>query len=306
VGDSARQLVVEHLVLALGASAAGLAIGYAALASPERHRPRDSSALTGHQSGRHRRGLYGVAAAAIGRRAPDVFPVLTMLGANVLAVLREKDGPATTGRGAQSLRRTLVVTQVGLRVRAADRAGLLFATFRKVLAVGSWVRHHRRPHGESLAALLAGTGTVRRIRRFTDEALRRLRGCYRASPSVAPPTVFRSATMPARDAHSRGRVHSAKGESLIAPSAHQRCRRDTSKRNRRETRWPAAVFSDRDTESAPRVSSSSTIVSRDASGPNQDFRFGRRMYKPGDTTGDPTAITAEDRNSSPSSASCPR
>ena len=79
--------------------------------------------------------MYTFAAAIAIGLVLGLIPVAATLSANVLGVLREEGRTATTGRGAQSLRRVLVVTQVGCAFLLLIGAGLLFASFRKVLEV---------------------------------------------------------------------------------------------------------------------------------------------------------------------------
>ena len=58
-----------------------------------------------------------------------------MLPANLTVVLREEGRSGTAGRGARALRRALVVAQVAFAFVLLVGAGLLFASFRRVLAV---------------------------------------------------------------------------------------------------------------------------------------------------------------------------
>ena len=64
---------------------------------------------------------YTVAVAAAIGFVLGLIPVANVLPANLTVVLREEGRSGTAGRGARALRRTLVVAQVGVRVRAADR-----------------------------------------------------------------------------------------------------------------------------------------------------------------------------------------
>src|SRR4030095_2520723 len=80
----------------------------------------------------------------------------------------------TAGVGARTLRRALVVTQVGFAFILLVGAGLLFASFRQVLAVDPGVN----PDGVMTASITLPRARYTdddKLRGFTDEALRRLR-----------------------------------------------------------------------------------------------------------------------------------
>ena len=64
-----------------------------------------------------------------------LIPVANVLPANLTVVLREEGRSGTAGVGARTLRRALVVAQVGFAFVLLVGAGLLFASFRQVLAV---------------------------------------------------------------------------------------------------------------------------------------------------------------------------
>src|SRR4029453_16247690 len=64
-----------------------------------------------------------------------LIPVVNVLPANLTSVLREEGRGGTAGVGARTLRRALVVAQVGFAFILLVGAGLLFASFRQVLAV---------------------------------------------------------------------------------------------------------------------------------------------------------------------------
>ena len=64
---------------------------------------------------------YTVGVAAVIGLVLGLIPVANVLPANLTIVLREEGRSGTAGRGARTLRRALVVAQVGVRVRAADR-----------------------------------------------------------------------------------------------------------------------------------------------------------------------------------------
>src|SRR4029453_8037416 len=130
----ARQLAVEHVLLTLGSAVIGIAIGFAALRGmdainlqdlPRAHEIRLDAVVIANTL---------IIAAVIGLIL-GLIPAAASMSTQILSVLREEGRSSTVGRGAQSLRRALVVAQVGCAFVLLISAGLLFATFRKALAV---------------------------------------------------------------------------------------------------------------------------------------------------------------------------
>jgi len=282
----ARQVAIEHVMLALGSALAGIGIGFAALRAmntinlEELPRARDISLDAVIV-------VYTVAAAAAIGLVLGLIPVAATIGANVLTVLREEGRSATVGRGAQSLRRVLVVAQVACAFVLLVGAGLLFATFRRALAVDP---------GFTASGVLTATVALPYARyqdddarrRFTDEALRRLR----AIPGAASVGVIdnlplgNSASMSAILAEG---YQPRKGESLLAPSSvHASPGYFETMRARLVA---GRFFTDRDAKGAPQVIIVDDRLAR-RFWPNQN-PIGRRMYRPGDASNDPTAITAK-------------
>src|SRR5439155_18308258 len=104
-----------------------------------------------------------------------LIPVAAILPASLTTVLREEGRSGTSGRGARSLRRALVVAQIAFAFVLIVGAGLLFASFRQVLAVD--------PGFNADGVLTASINLPRarynddpKLRAFTDAALTRLRG----------------------------------------------------------------------------------------------------------------------------------
>jgi len=127
---------------------------------------------------------YTLIAAAVIGLVLGLIPAVASMGSQVLGVLREEGRSATVGRGAQSLRRALVVAQVGCAFVLLIGAGLLFATFRKALAVDPGFM----PAGVLTAAVSlpnARYPDAAALRRFTDEALRRVRALATVTVSGA-------------------------------------------------------------------------------------------------------------------------
>jgi predicted permease len=168
-----RQLVTESVLLTLLSAAAGLAVGYAALqllgTLNIQELPRgEEIRLDGVVVS------YTVAIAAAIGIVLGLIPVANTLPANLTSVLREEGRSGTAGRGARTLRRALVVAQVGFAFVLLIGAGLLFASFRQVLAVDPGFS----PDGVLTASVVlprARYSDDDKVRGFTSEALRRMR-----------------------------------------------------------------------------------------------------------------------------------
>jgi predicted permease len=168
-----RQLVTESVLLTLVSAAIGLLVGYATLRVlgtlniqelPRGEEIRLDGVVVAYTL---------VVAAAIGFIL-GLIPVANVLPANITSVLREEGRSGTAGVGARTLRRALVVAQVGFAFILLVGAGLLLASFRQVMAVDP---------GFTTDGVLTASITLPRarytdddkLRGFTDEALRRLR-----------------------------------------------------------------------------------------------------------------------------------
>jgi putative ABC transport system permease protein len=282
----ARQLAIEHLMLALASAVAGIGIGYAALRAmntinlEELPRARDISLDVVVVA-------YTLAAAAAIGLALGLIPVVATVGANVLTVLREEGRSATVGRGAQALRRVLVVAQVAAAFVLLIGAGLLFATFRRALAVDpGFTASGVLTAAVSLPAARYSDDDAQR--RFTDEALRRVR----ALPGAAAAGITDS--LPFGNSASMSVIlaegyQPKKGESLLAPSS---VRVSPGYFEAMRAKLVAGrFFSDRDTRDGLKVIIVDDRLAR-RFWPNQN-PIGRRMYRPGDDGDNPTAITAK-------------
>jgi predicted permease len=210
-----RQLVTESVLLTLLSACAGLLVGYAALrllgTLNIQELPRgEEIRLDGVVVG------YTLAIAAAIGFVLGLIPVANVLPANLTMVLREEGRSGTAGRGARTLRRALVVAQVGFAFVLLVGAGLLFASFRRVLAVDP---------GFNADGVLTASVTLPRsrypdddkLRTFTDEALRRLR----ALPGIAG--VGATDTIPFGNNNNDSVIlaegyQMKPGESLISPS----------------------------------------------------------------------------------------
>ena len=280
----ARQLAIEHLLLALGSAVVGIAIGYVALRAMDvvslQALPRSQDIALDTVVV-----LYTLAAAAAIGLVLGLIPVAAMLSANVLSVLREEGRTATTGRGAQSLRRGLVIAQVGCAFVLLIGAGLLFASFRRVLAVDPGFTTERVLTG---AVVLPDSRYKEpdTQRRFIDDALRRVQ----ALPGVTAAGVTDTIPLGNRASASAILAEGYKaqpGESFLAPAE---VRVSSGYFEAIGVKLVAGrFFTDRDTATSTRVIIVDDRLAR-RFWPNQD-PIGRRMYKPDDDAKDLTAVT---------------
>ena len=127
-----RQLVIEHLMLTLSSSAAGIFVAYAALRAigtlgiehlpPGAEGRIDATVVA-----------YAVALAAAIGTALGACP-LVGLPRDPVIVLRDETRTGTSRRG-KTFGRALVVTQISIAFVLLDGAGLLLASFQRVAAV---------------------------------------------------------------------------------------------------------------------------------------------------------------------------
>jgi putative ABC transport system permease protein len=228
---------------------------------------------------------YTAITAAVIGLVLGLIPAMASMSTQVLGVLREEGRSATVGRGAQSMRRALVVAQVGCAFVLLIGAGLLFTTFRKALAVDPGFV----PTGVLTAAVSlpdSGYPDAAAQRRFTDEALRRIRALPTVTMSGATDSLPFGNNASASAILAEG-YQAKKGESVIAPNE---VRVSPGYFETMRARLVAGRFFDaRDTADAPKAIIIDDRLAR-RFWPNQD-PIGRRMYKPSDDAGDLTAIT---------------
>jgi len=280
----ARQLAIEHLLLALGSAVVGIAIGYVALRAMDvvslQALPRSQDIALDTVVV-----LYTLAATAAIGLVLGLIPMAAMLSANVLSVLREEGRTATTGRGAQSLRRGLVIAQVGCAFVLLIGAGLLFASFRRVLAIDPGFTTERVLTG---AVVLPDSRYKEpdTQRRFIDDALRRVQ----ALPGVTAAGVTDTIPLGNRASASAILAEGYKaqpGESFLAPAE---VRVSSGYFEAIGVKLVAGrFFTDRDTATSTRVIIVDDRLAR-RFWPNQD-PIGRRMYKPDDDAKDLTTVT---------------
>ena len=214
-GQVARQLVVEGTVLTLLAAGVGLALATMALRTLGAFDLGDLP----YGSGIGIDGavvLFVVLLSSVIGVVMGLVPLARVLSANLTLVLREEGRATSGGRGARALRRTLVVAQVAVTLVLLAGAGLLFASFRRVLEVDPGF-----VPGQVLSASVALPSTRytddEAAWAFTDEALRQLR----ALPGVV--SAGATDTIPFGGRHSDSVIlaegYTMKpGESVISPS----------------------------------------------------------------------------------------
>jgi predicted permease len=269
----ARQLVTESVVLTLVSAAAGLFVGYAVL------RALGTLGVQDLPRGSEIR-LDGVVAACTVAIAAAIgiviglIPVANALPVNLTTALHEEGRSGTVGRGARTLRRTLVVAQVAFAFVLLIGAGLLFASFRRVLSVDPGFRADNvltasitlpRTHYAKDDALIG----------FTDEALRRIR----ALPGVV--SAGATTSIPFGGNHSDSVIlaegyQMKPGESVISPQEVDVTPGYFEAMSAKLLR--GRFFDDRDAASAPKVLIVDDKLAR-RFWPNQD-PIGRRMYLP--------------------------
>jgi predicted permease len=169
----ARQLAVENVVLTVASSAIGVALAFAGLRVlavlnlldlPRGSEIRIDAVV----------GVYALAIAALVGLALAAVPLVHVLSANMALVLTEQGRSGTSGRATRLLRRAFVVLQVAFAFVLLAGAGLLFASFKRVLAVdpGFSVDHVLTA---SIALPQTRYANETAVRTFADEALGRLR-----------------------------------------------------------------------------------------------------------------------------------
>jgi predicted permease len=268
-----RQLITETMLLTIVGGALGLALGVWSLDTltslgladmPRAHEIRIDSTVIAFMLG---------LAVALGLVVGAV-PALQLADMKLGSVLHDEGRTGTAGRGPRYLRRVLVVAQVALAFVLLIGGGLLFASFRQLLAVdpGFKAEHvltgrtsplqARYPDGAALGAY-----TTRAL-----ESIRALPGVEAAGVSSFLPFSWdgnSSVIIP------EGHVMAA-GESVVSPNmlrvspGYLEALRVSLKRGR--------LFTDADTASAPGV----VIVDERLASrfwPNAD-PIGRRMYLP--------------------------
>ena len=271
----ARQLITEGVLLTLVSAALGLAAGYGVLRLLGSLNIRDlplgfairiDAVVV----------VYTLAIAAAVGIVLGLIPVAAVLPASLTDVLREEGRTGTSGLGARALRRSLVVAQVGFAFVLLIGAGLLFASFRRVLAVDPGFTSDR---------VLTASISLPRSRYaddaasigFLNESLRRIRALPGVVGAGATDTIPFGGNNNDSVILAEG-YQMRPGESLISPQRVDVSAGYFEAIGARIVR--GRFFDDRDSPTAPRAIIVDEKLARHF-WPNQD-PIGRRMYTPQD------------------------
>jgi predicted permease len=211
----ARQLLVENVLLTGVAAGAGLLVGAfalrAAAAFDFQDLPHGTEIRLDASSAQYALGLSLAIGIVMG-----LVPLASALGTSPSGVLRQEGRSSSGGGGARALRRTLVVAQVAFTFVLLLGAGLLLASFARVLRVDPGFTPDRVATA-SVALPRSRYPDDDARRRFTDEALRRVR----VIPGVA--AAGATSTIPFGGSHNDSVILAEgylmkPGESVISPS----------------------------------------------------------------------------------------
>ena len=270
-----RQALTESTLLAIAGGLAGVGLGWWALrAAPFFGFDRLPSGLGLALDAR----VVGftfvlVAVVAIG---VGLIPVVAMRRANMAQVIREEGRSGTQGRGARVMRRLLVTSQVAFALILLIGAGVLLASFERVLSIDPGFRAEN---------VLTGTVSLPATRYPSDDALRagvaRMLERIRAVPGVVNAGV--TTTLPFSGSYSDSVIlaegyQMQRGESLISPG--QVVAGEGYFEAMGATLVAGRFFTAEDAETRPRVMIIDSYLAR-RFWPNGDA-LGRRMYFPAD------------------------
>jgi predicted permease len=213
-GRLSRQALTESTLLAIAGGLAGVGLGWWALqAAPffgfDRLPSGVGLALDARVVGFT---FLLVAVVAIGVGA---IPVIAMRRANMAQVIREEGRSGTQARGARVMRRLLVTSQVAFALMLLIGAGVLLASFERVLAIDPGFRAEN---------VLTGTVSLPAARYASNDDLRagvaRILDRVRTVPGVIAAGV--TTTLPFSGSYSDSVIlaegyQMQKGESLISP-----------------------------------------------------------------------------------------
>jgi putative ABC transport system permease protein len=211
----ARQLVVENLILTGAAAAGGLGLAAVALGT------LGSFDLGGLPHGSEigldaTATLYALGLSTLIALAMGLLPVLTAIPPSLSSTLREEGRGSTGGRGTQALRRSLVVAQVAFTFVLLVGAGLLLASFRRVLDVDPGFVTDRVVTGSVLLPRTRYPDDDAR-RPFTAEILRRVRALPGVVEAGATDTIPFGGSSSDSVILAEG-YQMKEGESVISPS----------------------------------------------------------------------------------------
>jgi len=211
----ARQLVTEMVLLALAGAAVGVGIGIllieALRAFGINELPRGTEIRLDFVSL-----AAAVAAAIVVGALLALIPIVRMMRMNLSDIVHQEGRTSTGGRGAALLRKTLVVAQVAFALVLLIGAGLLLASFRRVLAIDPGFR----PESVVTASVTLPPGRYEENQDFIAFHERSLAG-IRSLPGVV--SAGATTVIPFGGSYNDSVIMAegyqmAPGESLISPS----------------------------------------------------------------------------------------
>jgi predicted permease len=274
-GRIARQLITESVVLTIGSAVAGLAIGWIGLGALGYLNLQDLPRSADIQFDASTVAFTFVAGGIIGVLL-GVLPAVAAIPRTPTTFLNDEQRSTTVGSGARRLRRSLVVAQVAFAFVLLTGAGLLFASFRRVLAIDPGFRSdHVVTASISLPASRYREESV--ARRFAEAVLAKVR----ALPSIA--AAGATDTIPFGGEHTNSLIlaegyRTRPGESVISPT---RVVASSGYLEAVRARLIAGrFFNDHDVDSSPGVAIvDQTLAARFWPGRSA---IGQRLYHPDD------------------------
>ena len=274
-GRLARQALTESTVLSIAGGVAGIGLGWWALrAAPFFGFDRLPSGV-GLTLDARVIGFTMLLVALVGLGV-GLIPVIAMRRANMAQVIREEGRSGTQGRGARAMRRVLVTSQVAFALMLLIGAGVLLASFDRILNIHPGFRAEN---------VLTGTISLPASRYQSDDSLRaavaRITERIRAVPGVTAAGV--TTTLPFGGSYSDSVIlaegyQMQQGESLISPG--QVFASEGYFEAMGVTLTAGRFFNADDVESRPRVLIIDEYLAR-RFWPNGDA-VGKRMYFPDD------------------------
>lgn len=274
-GRLSRQALTESTLLSIAGGAAGVGLGWWALrAAPFFGFDRLPSGV-GLTLDARVIGFTLLLVTIVGIGV-GLIPVIAMRRANMAQVIREEGRSGTQGRGARAMRRLLVTSQVAFALILLIGAGVLLASFERVLNIDP---------GFKPGNVLTGTVNLPASRYQANDALNgavtRILDAIRTVPGVTAAGV--TSTLPFSGSYSDSVIlaegyQMQKGESLISPN--QVVASDGYFEAMGAKLVAGRFFTADDVETRPRVLIVDEYLAR-RFWPNGDA-LGKRMYFPAD------------------------
>ena len=213
-GRLVRQSLTESTLLAAAGGAVGLGLGWWALQAAPFFGFDDLPSGSGLGLDARVVGFTLLLVALVGMTV-GMIPIIAMRRANLAQVVRDEGRSGTQGRGPRLLRRLLVTSQVAFALMLLIGAGVLLASFQRVLRIDPGFRVERVLTG-TVNLPVARYGDDAALRAASDRMLERIR----AIPGVQ--AAGATTTLPFGGAYSDSVIlaegyQMQKGESLISP-----------------------------------------------------------------------------------------